>query len=144
MKKEQSKEKAQKHTEAMERLYSKEVKKSIEETRVYKTDFFRNETAGKGAVFLLEQSYTQDSVMRNAGTEKLAVLNFASYRHAGGGFLNGSMAQEEAICHASFLYNVLREFLGYYEWNEANYNMGLYMNRAIYSPNVFFFATMTM
>ena len=139
MKKEQSKEKAQKHTEAMERLYSKEIKKSIEETRVYKTDFFRNETAGKRAGFLLEQSYTQDSVMRNAGTEKLAVLNFASYRHAGGGFLNGSMAQEEAICHASFLYNVLREFSGYYEWNEANYNMGLYMNRALYSPNVFFF-----
>ena len=98
MKKEQSKEKAQKHTEAMERLYSKEIKKSIEETRVYKTDFFRNETAGKGAGFLLEQSYTQDSVMKNAGEEKLAVLNFASYRHAGGGFLNGSMAQEETIC----------------------------------------------
>ena len=56
LKKEQSKEKAQKHTEAMERLYSKEIKKSIEETRVYKTDFFRNETAGKGAGFLLEQS----------------------------------------------------------------------------------------
>ncbi len=81
----------------------------------------------------------QDSVIRNVGKEKVAVLNFASYRHAGGGFLNGSKAQEEAICHASFLYNVLREFPDYYEWNEANYNMGLYMNRALYSPNIFFF-----
>ena len=77
--------------------------------------------------------------MRNAGKGKLAVLNFASYRHPGGGFLNGSMAQEEALCHASFLYNILREFSDYYEWNEANYNKGLYMNRALYSPNVFFF-----
>ena len=139
MKKEQLKEKAQKHTEAMERLYSKEIKKCIEETGLYKTDFTRNETAGRGAEFLLEQSYTQDSVVRNAGKEKMAVLNFASYRHPGGGFLNGSMAQEEAICHVSFLYNVLREFPGYYDWNEANYNMGLYMNRALYSPDVFFF-----
>ena len=77
--------------------------------------------------------------MRNGGKEKTAVLNFASYRHPGGGFLNGSMAQEEAICHASFLYNILREFTDYYEWNEAHYNMGLYMNRALYSPDVFFF-----
>ncbi len=139
MKKELLKEKALKHTEAMARLYAKEIKKSIEETCLYETDFIRKETAGKAAGFLLEQSYTQDSVMRNAGKEKMAVLNFASYRHAGGGFLNGSKAQEEAICHASFLYNVLREFPGYYEWNEANYNMGLYMNRVLYSPNVFFF-----
>ena len=139
MKKEQLKERALKHTEAMDRLYSKEIKKSIEGTCLYGTDFIRSGTAGRAAGFLLEQSYTQDSVMRNAGKGKTAVLNFASYRHAGGGFLNGSKAQEEAICHASFLYNVLRGFPGYYEWNEANYNMGLYMNRALYSPDVFFF-----
>ena len=139
MKKEQLKERALKHTEAMDRLYSQEIKKSIEGTCLYGTDFIRSGTAGRAAGFLLEQSYTQDSVMRNAGKGKTAVLNFASYRHTGGGFLNGSKAQEEAICHASFLYNVLRGFPGYYEWNEANYNMGLYMNRALYSPDVFFF-----
>ena len=139
MKRDQLKENALTHTEAMDRLYSEEIKKSIEGTNLYKTDFIRSETAGRGAEFLLEQSYTQESVVRNAGRGKTAVLNFASYRHPGGGFLNGSMAQEEAICHASFLYNVLREFPDYYEWNEANYNMGLYMNRALYSPDVFFF-----
>ena len=139
MKKELLKEKAQSHTEAMDRQYSEEIKKSIEGTVLYEPDFERNETAGSGAGFLLEQSYTQDSVMKNAGKEKTAVLNFASYRHAGGGFLNGALAQEEALCHASFLYNVLRAFPGYYEWNEAHYNRGMYMNRALYSPGVCFF-----
>ena len=137
--KEQMQEKAQKHTEIMDRLYSKEIKKSIADTHLYGTDFNRDKVEGNSAIFVVEQSYTQDSIARNAGKEKMAVLNFASYRHAGGGFLNGAMAQEEAICHSSFLYNILREFPKYYEWNEAHYNKGLYMNRALYSPNIFFF-----
>ncbi len=133
------KEKAQKHTEFMDKSYSEEIKKSIAETHIYGKDFIRNKISGNEAVFLLEPSFTQDSVMKNARAGKLAVLNFASYRHAGGGFLNGAMAQEEAICHSSFLYNVLCGFPEYYQWNEENYNRGLYMNRAIYSRNVYFF-----
>ena len=39
---------------------------------------------------------------------KTAVLNFASYNNPGGRFLDGSMAQEESLCHSSFLYNVLK------------------------------------
>lgn len=137
--KEQMKEKAQKHTDCMSKRFSGEIKKCIDETRLYDTGFIRNEEAGKGAEYLLEQSYTQESVVRNSGNGKMAVLNFASYRHAGGGFINGSMAQEEALCHASFLYNVLCGFPDYYEWNERNYNKGLYLNRALYSPDVLFF-----
>lgn len=140
----QLKERAAIHTEKMTELYSGEIQRSISGTHIYGLDFQRKDTFGKSAVFSLEQSYTQDSVIRNSGEGKTAVitavLNFASYRHAGGGFYNGAMAQEEAICHASFLYNVLREFPEYYEWNEAHYNRGLYMNRALYSKDVFFFA----
>ena len=29
----------------------------------------------------------------------------------------GSRAQEESLCHESFLYNVLRQFQYYYDWN---------------------------
>ena len=131
---------ALKHTEEMERLYSSEIQKAISATQVFGNDFVRNENAGSRAEFVLEKSYTQESVFRHANEKKLAVLNYASYRHAGGGFLNGAMAQEEAICHSSFLYNVLSSFPEYYEWNEANYNMGLYTNRALYSPDVYFFS----
>ena len=138
-KKDHMKEVALKHTEAMDRAYSNEIKKSIDETHVYEPGLFRDVAADSEAVFLLEPSYTQDSVVKHCGDERMAVLNFASYRHAGGGFLDGSMAQEEAICHSSFLYNVLRAFPDYYEWNMANYNKGLYLNRALYSPGIFFF-----
>ena len=130
---------AQKRTDEMERLYFNEIQKSVLMTQVFGTDFTRGEMPENKAEFVLEKSYTQESVLKHANEKKLAVLNYASYRQAGGGFLNGAMAQEEAICHASFLYNVLRSFPEYYKWNEANYNMGLYMNRALYSPDVYFF-----
>lgn len=38
------------------------------------------------------------------GPKPVAVLNLASERHAGGGWQNGAMAQEEALCYRSSLY----------------------------------------
>ena len=71
---------------------------------------------------------------------KIAALNFASYKHPGGMFIKGSSAQEESLCHASFLYNVLKEFEdSYYKENRKNLNRSLYTNKALYSPNIKFF-----
>lgn len=64
------------------------------------------------------------------------VLNFADYKEPGGKFLKGAMAQEEALCHSSYLYNVLELFEDYYEYNNQHKNKGLYANRAIYIPQV--------
>lgn len=68
----------------------------------------------------------------------VACLNFASAKNPGGGFLNGSLAQEEALCCASALYPCLLEAPNYYERNRAN-RSALYLDLAIYSPNVPFF-----
>lgn len=67
-----------------------------------------------------------------------ALLNFASYRHAGGGFVTGAWAQEEAICHDSTLYNVLCQFESFYTENEKSLNRSLYTDRAIFTPKIIF------
>ena len=68
----------------------------------------------------------------------VAALNFASARSPGGGFLNGSMAQEEALAYSGGLYNTLIRHMGYYETNRECKTM-MYTNHAIYSPDVVFF-----
>ena len=74
-----------------------------------------------------------------AGRGRTCILNFASYKHPGGGFLHGMMAQEEALCHVSNLFNILRMFDNvYYGANRAELNRGLYKHRALYTPSVIF------
>src|SRR5579871_3587660 len=68
----------------------------------------------------------------------VACLNFASAKNPGGGFLNGSLAQEEALACASGLYPCLLAAPGYYERNRAN-RSALYLDLAIFSPLVPFF-----
>ncbi|KZM22667.1 hypothetical protein ST47_g6333 [Ascochyta rabiei] len=55
----------------------------------------------------------------------VAVLNLASERHAGGGWQNGAMAQEEALCYRSSLYFSLHK--SYYPLPSLS---------VIYTPNV--------
>lgn len=71
---------------------------------------------------------------------KVAVCNFSSYKRPGGGFMDGSYAQEERLCHASNLYNVLSARMEFYEYNTRKENMkdGLYTDRCLYSPGITF------
>lgn len=81
-----------------------------------------------------------DAIFRTGYPNKVCVLNFASYKHPGGGFMQGAMAQEEALCHASTLYPVLKAFeSSHYAENGKCLNRGLYTNTALYSPNIMFF-----
>lgn len=65
------------------------------------------------------------------------LLNFASAKNPGGGFLSGSAAQEESIARSSALYHTLMEHPEFYAANKtATTDIGLYQDYAIYSPRV--------
>lgn len=66
---------------------------------------------------------------------KTIVLNFASAKNPGGGFLKGAIAQEESLARVSSLYSSLLKCHQFYDNIEAPY----YTNRIIYSPDVPFF-----
>lgn len=70
---------------------------------------------------------------------RVCVLNFASYKNPGGAFLDGAMAQEEALCHHSTLYPVLAHFRAEYASRKTRLNNGLYNEDFIYSPDILFF-----
>lgn len=87
-----------------------------------------------------ENLSTVDAVLRyeKAGYQKIGVLNFASAKNPGGGFLNGAKAQEESLAAASGLYQTLTVHEEYYSVNRACNRM-IYTDHAIYSPDVVFF-----
>ncbi|MGW2856603.1 TIGR02452 family protein, partial [Streptomyces sp. NPDC001215] len=67
--------------------------------------------------------------------EPVAVLNFASARNPGGGFLNGAQAQEESLCRASALYACVREVREFYDHHRTDRDV-FYTDRVIHSPAV--------
>lgn len=63
------------------------------------------------------------------------VLNFASAKSPGGGFLGGSRAQEESLARSSALYASLQRAGAYYDQNRAC-GSSLYTDHAVLSPDV--------
>ncbi|MGB3642217.1 MAG: TIGR02452 family protein, partial [Rivularia sp. (in: cyanobacteria)] len=56
-------------------------------------------------------------------------------KNPGGGFLNGSQAQEESLARATGLYPCISQMIEMYEKNR-NYSSCLYLDDMIYSPQV--------
>ena len=66
----------------------------------------------------------------------ITVLNFASAKKPGGGFLNGAMAQEEALCYRSNLYASLTSDNAKSFYHYPTGAPITYTNRMIYTGNV--------
>ena len=134
------------HTQDMAEFFAPLIKESITATKVYNDKVAINRNLHPALIeHPIITIQTMDSVSSIVSQvtqnpyHKVAVLNFASYKHPGGMFLAGSSAQEESLCHASYLYNVLDHFDGtYYEWNKNHLNNALYLNRGLYTPNIMF------
>ena len=140
--------KALKHTEEMTKKYAKEIALSASLSTVYYEAFNpalvegtpkRIEVIDAGSVEAAFNEYNNG--IQNGKNVKPCILNFASYKNPGGMFLAGSSAQEECLCHASNLYNILEKFnKDYYipHRQKGATNRALYSNQAIYSPDVVF------
>lgn len=82
---------------------------------------------------------TTQTIAKTLATEgPILLLNFASARNPGGGFLNGAKAQEEDLCRCSALYPTLLQHMEYYEINRRQTSL-LYTDHMIFSPRVPFF-----
>ena len=77
-------------------------------------------------------------MLAEEGKTEIGVLNFASAKNPGGGFLNGANAQEESLAVSSTLYPTLTAHEEYYRENRAHSSM-MYLDYGIYSPEVIFF-----
>jgi uncharacterized protein (TIGR02452 family) len=74
-------------------------------------------------------------LVRKDPSDRVMALNFASAKNPGGGFLNGSQAQEESLARASGLYACIEPLQVMYEANRRASSC-LYTEHMIYSPDV--------
>ncbi|MGW4309305.1 TIGR02452 family protein [Streptomyces californicus] len=82
-----------------------------------------------------ESSLAAARRMAGEAPGRIAVLNFASARNPGGGYLNGAQAQEEALCRGSALHATLLRAPDYYAHHRAE-RSAFYTDRVIHSPAV--------
>lgn len=139
--KEKRADQARKHTKEMQEKYGEGgIKKAIQSTKIYDTDFVCDRgLKNQNTEIIVDNLDSVHAGIRYCNNGKVALLNFSSYKNPGGMFINGSKAQEECLCHASYLYNVLSQFvLNFYDWNNRHKNKALYLNRALYSPDILF------
>lgn len=134
--------KAHEHTALMQQKYGQEIAYSIQHTSIYnENDSFniQNDT-NQSSIKVINATTSQAIIDAKHQNKTICALNFASFKNPGGGFYRGTMAQEEAICHDSFLYNVLLAFVDdYYSKNRKDLNCSLYYDRALYSKDILFF-----
>lgn len=141
------------HTMEMESKYEEEIRNSvfksiISDDKFQPIDFYQTVVFYKKRFdinephmeFIVDNIDTVSAIFKYGSIcNNIAALNFASFKHPGGQFMKGSNAQEECLCHESFLYNVLKDFdQSYYAKNRNCTDKALYFDRSIYSPEIIF------
>jgi uncharacterized protein (TIGR02452 family) len=88
-----------------------------------------------GAITLSKETSLSGAarLLASGACQRVGVLNFASARKPGGGFLNGARAQEESLARSSALSLSLNCCPEFYAFHRAQ-QTALYSDRMIYSP----------
>ena len=127
---------AKKHVQEMNTRFGAQIYYSVQNAVIYGPTYMDSNKLFEDSPVQKVVPYDTVKAGLLLSNGKTAILNFASYKYPGGQFMNGSKAQEECICHESTLYNVISQYGDYYEWNKAHNNKHLYLNRALYTPNI--------
>lgn len=129
--------------------FSIEQKAAVEGTKLYTPEqvsqLLQDSACGENHNLVIEVTDETTQVaahrlVRFEGCTDLVLLNFASARNPGGGFINGAKAQEEDLARCSGLYPCLLKQSNYYEINRV-YKSLLYTDHIIYAPKVPWFRT---
>ncbi|MCR9211993.1 MAG: TIGR02452 family protein, partial [bacterium] len=87
--------------------FAEQQAQAVRSTRLYrpgKIESLQAKPAEASQVVRVVDGTTQVVAQQLSGAGDTALLNFASARNPGGGFLNGAKAQEEDLCRCSGLY----------------------------------------
>lgn len=137
--------KAIRHHLFVKEAYKKETEKAIKEstiTDVEGKDNLIGDHLLTTKVKVLKDDVISATLKLYTEEKRICILNFASYKHPGGKYLDGSMTQEESICHNTNLYEILSSDLIqeiFYIPNHKRLNRGLYNDNMIYTKDVILF-----
>ncbi len=125
--------------------FKSELKNCVEGTQCYKSEVLvgiRDQVLATEAIAdqtefeLVNETTLQGSarIVESKKYQHIGVLNFASAKHPGGGFLGGAKAQEESLARSSGLYHSLLRCSGYYSFHRQ-LKTCLYSDWMIFSPD---------
>ena len=119
---------------------NKHVSKEYRKENIDKININRFDKANdKCKVWILPCGSGDVPYLNEFKQDKVCILNFASSKYPGGGFMTGAHAQEENLCYHSNLYDILSKHKEFYDLNRENTYRGMYLDGIIYSINVLFF-----
>lgn len=133
------------HTDDMIENFSEEIEQAINYSKIYtREQLFHSNVDSNKKLWSTKISVTENDTVTELfqmpESERIVVLNFASYKHPGGMYYEGASAQEEFLCHHSILFPVLEAFqAAYYTPHMKTLNRALYTDTGIYSAEVMFF-----
>lgn len=105
-----------------------------------RSDVLSRPSPGHPTRFEVVNETTLEGIARLVAGGPVAALNFASAKNPGGGFLNGSQAQEESLARSSALHASLTSAFEFYERHRAAPSL-LYSDAMIFSPRCPVFRT---